>query len=99
MILCYQKSAQEVDPEAQHNIAICRQKSIGLEKHLENRVQWYQMSAQTGHSNAQYNLAVCYEQGWGVEIDFKKPFGGIKNLPKQVIQKYSIASQLVTKMA
>ena len=66
------KDAEQGDSDAQFNLGICYFNGEGVEKDLEQAVNWFRKAAQQGSPEAQFNLAVCYNKGRGVAKDSKQ---------------------------
>ncbi len=58
----YQKTAENGNINAQHNLALSYYNGEGTEKNLEKAFYWYQKAAEYGCEIAQYNLALLYKK-------------------------------------
>lgn len=68
----FRLSADQGYYHAQHTIAICFEKGIGLPIDDKEAVRFYHLAAYQGFAYAQYALGKRYEKGRGVEHDLHK---------------------------
>ncbi len=62
-------AAEQGDPEAQWNLAVCYDDGRGVLQDLAQAIHWFRQAAEQGHSDALIDLGVCYEIGRGVLKD------------------------------
>lgn len=64
--------AENGDPEAQYQLAVCYVKGYGVEKSDTEASSWLRKAAESGHELSLYSLGQQYEEGHGVAIDEKQ---------------------------
>ncbi|WP_354624386.1 tetratricopeptide repeat protein [Psychromonas sp. MME2] len=57
------------DPAAQYAIGWLYESGQGVEKNLQQAIQWYTKAAEQNHVAAQYILATMYDNGQGVDVN------------------------------
>jgi hypothetical protein len=62
-----QFQAEQGDAEAQFSLAVRYEMGQGVERNMDQAVEWYTKAANGGHAQAQFRLAQLYEKGEGVE--------------------------------
>jgi TPR repeat protein len=65
-------AAADGDGLAMANLGVCYQQGQGVERDLEQAVDWYRKGAEAGDGGAMAYLGVCYQQGQGVERDLEQ---------------------------
>jgi hypothetical protein len=65
-------AAADGDGQAMANLGFCYAQGQGVERHLEQAVDWYRKGAEAGNGRAMANLGFCYQQGQGVERDLEQ---------------------------
>ncbi|KAJ3042561.1 hypothetical protein HDV00_007095 [Rhizophlyctis rosea] len=68
----YRKAARQGHIISQHNIGVCYENGLGVEKNEKEAVNWYRKAAEQGYANAQSKLGNCYQKGKGVERNDKE---------------------------
>ncbi|MBR5638469.1 MAG: SEL1-like repeat protein [Muribaculaceae bacterium] len=66
------KEAQRGNAEAQNLLGICYDRGNGVERDINQALEWYRKAAEQGYARAQFNLGNCYFYGEGVEKDLKQ---------------------------
>lgn len=64
--------AEDGDPQAQMEWAMCCFDGQGVEQDPAQAVEWLIKSADQNNPEAQYALAICYESGEGCQQDMEK---------------------------
>jgi hypothetical protein len=67
-------AAADGDGQAMANLGFCYAQGQGVERDLEQAVDWYRKGAEAGDGRAMAVLGFCYEQGQGVERDWEIAF-------------------------
>lgn len=70
----FQQQAQQGDPQAQFNVAICYRDGEGVSQDVAKSFQWLQKSAEQNNSEAQFVLGNMYYFGKGTKKDLKQSF-------------------------
>jgi TPR repeat protein len=65
-------AAADGDGQAMANLGFCYAQGQGVERDLEQAVDWYRKGAEAGDGGAMANLGVCYQQGQGIERDLEQ---------------------------
>jgi TPR repeat protein len=65
-------AAADGDGQAMANLGFCYAQGQGVERDLEQAVDWYRKGAEAGDGRAMANLGVCYQQGQGIERDLEQ---------------------------
>jgi hypothetical protein len=65
-------AAADGDGQAMANLGFCYAQGQGVERDLEQAVDWYRKGAEAGNGRAMANLGFCYQQGQGVERDLEQ---------------------------
>ncbi|HCS90656.1 MAG TPA: hypothetical protein DIW77_11570 [Chromatiaceae bacterium] len=65
-------AAADGDGQAMANLGFCYAQGQGVERDLEQAVDWYRKGAEAGDGRAMGNLGFCYQQGQGIERDLEQ---------------------------
>ena len=79
----YRRKAEQGDPEAQYQLALCYTNGKGTNRDDAKAVEWYKKSAEQGYSFAQNYLGYCYQHGLGVTKDYATAFEWYKKSAAQ----------------
>ncbi|WP_051908530.1 tetratricopeptide repeat protein [Candidatus Odyssella acanthamoebae] len=66
------EKAGKNDPQAQFEMGQCYLFGKGVDKDLNQAVEWYRKAAENNYAAAQYNLGQCYLFGKGVDKDLNQ---------------------------
>ena len=64
--------AEQGDAEAQYNLGVMYEHSLGVPQDYKEAFKWYRLAAEQGDADAQNNLGVMYNEGQGVPQDYKE---------------------------
>lgn len=59
-------AAEEVDADAQYDLACAYRNGIGVSQDDKTAVHWYKLAAEQGHVDAQFILGVMYDNEEGI---------------------------------
>ena len=60
------KAIEGGDADSMHNLGVCYERGLGVEKNQAEAVKYYRMGAEAGCAEAMYNLSTCLSTGNGV---------------------------------
>ena len=76
-------SAKRGEAEAQYNLANCYANGEGIDKNINEAVNWWHKAAEQGLAKAQYNLGLCYFYGNGVSRDLAEALKWLRKAAEQ----------------
>ncbi len=92
-LLSLQYAAEQGDADAQNNLAKMYYKGVGVQKNLQNALDWFLKAAEQGLAEAQYNFASMHANGQGTPKDLGKAHSWFLKSAEQgyTVAQYSLA--------